>query len=215
MNRLEIVQTLCSEVAGRIAKHHTLPSSIFITVDEMTELTQLFPSNLIFEAMNQTAKVVKKNPATERTVILQTLQTTTNKLLQQGQALGKYFTFPSAGPTAKHAYRARDKAHAVPPTQKRVHQAKEEAVESLRELFQNSCTYGDWCLTETDVEQLLQSSNESTLRDTFKVLGRFSEDQQGVCFDDLQRLLDQAAWNSAKQELMQQGALHDHTRRTN
>ena len=77
----------------------------------------------------------------------------------------------------------------------------EEIVESLRELFQDTCTYADWCLSETDMEQLLQSYDESTLRETFKVLGRFSEDQQAVCFDDLQRLLDQAAWDSAKQEL--------------
>ena len=83
---------------------------------------------------------------------------------------------------------------ALPPKPKAVNTT------TLRTQFQSDCTNdASWTLTEQDVLQLLETYPEKTLHIVFRNLGRFDNDQQQECFDKLQELLDQNAWETAMQ----------------
>lgn len=137
----------------------------------MEELTQLFPSILILEAMNQTAKMVKKHPATERSVILRTVQNTAKGLLQQGQALGKHLKFGNVPP---------EHAAPKPAPKPRV----EEQITDLRQDFQDLVTDNTWTITEDEARTMLKQHDAETLRSVFSQLGKqFTESQQQECMD--------------------------------
>ena len=77
---------------------------------------------------------------------------------------------------------------------------KAMSADELRSEFQSQCTnLGDWTLTEQDVLELLKSYPAKALSEVFKTLGRFDDSEQQQCFDRLQALLDQNAWQTAMQ----------------
>jgi hypothetical protein len=185
LNQSEVAVQLVNEVAGRIARFHSTPSSIFLTEEEMLNLMAFYPTNIILSALTNTAKVVQHNPTLERRRVLSAVQSIAERILNDAHSRGKNLNFKGDAqvtpkPTARFS--------APKPT---------VDIDGLRQSFQDNCTTdASWTLSAEDVSALLQQAEAKTLYAAFKELGRYDNDHasQEKCFAKLNEVLDELAW---------------------
>jgi len=191
----ELAQRLCAEVHGRISQYHRNPASIYITVDEMLELAESFPNNILLTALSNASEVVKQNRTISREQVVSTVRCIAERVLEKSHTLGKNMKYKT-------------KAQAAPVAQPTPKPAPRPVVDvdALRMAFQEDCTYsGDWTISAEDVTELLKHSSAKNLYGIFKAVGRFDCDyaSQERCFVAIQEALDGLAWEKEQEALAQ------------
>lgn len=171
MNRDETISQLCSEVAGRIAKYHSKPESIHITLEEMEDLYEVYPALLILEAMRRVADVLKNNNKMKRQGMLRALQNLTERLLQKSHVLGKHMAFNGR----------------AQPTQEATQEPKVTTkgdVELLLMAYQaNIADDSTWSMSDQTAEALLAQYGLKTLREAMLGMPRSSTENAQDSYD--------------------------------
>jgi hypothetical protein len=186
LNRYQLVQQLCSEVAARITRQHSTPMILSITTEEMSDLCDAYPATVLLEAATRCSSVVRNNPTLNRMEMMNVLRNLSERLLMQSHAIGKHLMFKGTGTTVCST--PKKSAPKVSIT--------EEDISELQRIFQ--CEIGDktletFTLHPEECTALLAKHLLSELSGTCETVGRWvwEERTKNLRFHDQNTVVDE------------------------
>jgi hypothetical protein len=169
MNHAELVQSLLQEVPKRIAIHHSNPSSVYLSEDEMSHLARGFPIAVLLQAMTNMRGVLRHNTNLSHDKLMRALQNVAERLLCEGQDKGLYKNFSG-------------EAHTKPaPAPVIMHTTTEEETVELQRVFQElvgDLTLESFTLRPEEAAALLAQRSLSELHAVCEAVGNWVQTER-------------------------------------